>query len=61
MMAPTFNHVGDSHFHWLILVDRKSAEGCEKAEALSQRLILRAMRYGGTCTGEHGVGLQEIG
>jgi D-lactate dehydrogenase (cytochrome) len=61
MTAPTFGHVGDGNFHCLILVDPDNAAEREQAEQLSQRLIRRAMGYGGTCTGEHGVGLHKIG
>jgi D-lactate dehydrogenase (cytochrome) len=60
LIAPIFGHVGDGNFHCLILVDPASAEEREKAEGLSHRLTRRAMRYGGTCTGEHGVGLHKI-
>ena len=31
------------------------------AEGISHRLARRAMRYDGTCTGEHGVGLHKMG
>ncbi|RYY81016.1 MAG: 2-hydroxy-acid oxidase, partial [Comamonadaceae bacterium] len=61
LMAPVFGHVGDGNFHCLILVDPDSADEREKAEALSHRLTQRAIRHGGTCTGEHGVGLHKIG
>lgn len=61
LMAPIFGHVGDGNFHCLLLVDPESADERERAEALSERLARRAMRYGGTCTGEHGVGLHKMG
>ena len=60
LIAPIFGHVGDGNFHCLILVDPADPEERERAEALSQRLTRRAMRHGGTCTGEHGVGLHKI-
>jgi D-lactate dehydrogenase (cytochrome) len=60
MTSPIFGHVGDGNFHCLILVDPTDSEERERAEALSERLSLRAMRYGGTCTGEHGVGMHKI-
>jgi D-lactate dehydrogenase (cytochrome) len=30
------------------------------AEAISERLVRRALRHDGTCTGEHGVGLHKM-
>lgn len=59
--APVFGHVGDGNFHCLILVDPNIPQEVQDAEALSERLIHRAIRYAGTCSGEHGVGLHKIG
>ena len=61
LIAPIFGHVGDGNFHCLILVDPANDAERERAEALSQRLTRRAMAHGGTCTGEHGVGMHKIG
>lgn len=59
LLAPVFGHVGDGNFHCLVLVDPTSAEETAAAEAFSHRLVQRALRHGGTCTGEHGVGLHK--
>jgi D-lactate dehydrogenase (cytochrome) len=32
---------------------------CARAEGLAQRVGLRAIRFGGTCSGEHGIGLHK--
>ena len=32
-----------------------------EAERLNQRIVERALRMDGTCTGEHGVGLHKMG
>ena len=32
----------------------------DKADALSDRMIRRALAMGGTCSGEHGVGIGKI-
>lgn len=60
LLAPVFGHVGDGNFHCLVLVDPNSAEENEAAEAFSHRLVQRALRHGGTCTGEHGVGMHKM-
>lgn len=59
--TPVFGHVGDGNFHCLILVDPNLPAEVAQAEALSERMALRAIRHGGTCSGEHGVGLHKIG
>lgn len=52
-------HVGDGNFHIAYLIDPARPEQLQRAEALSQRLVRRALALGGTCTGEHGVGLHK--
>ncbi len=52
-------HVGDGNFHMGYLIDPASAHERALAEQLNQRLVTRALRLGGTCTGEHGVGLHK--
>jgi D-lactate dehydrogenase (cytochrome) len=57
LQAPMVGHVGDGNFHVLLLVDPERAEELAEARRLNDRLIERALRLDGTCTGEHGVGL----
>ncbi len=54
-------HVGDGNFHFGYLIDPNSAEERQKAEALNHQLVARALALGGTCTGEHGVGIHKMG
>ena len=44
----------------MILVDREDEAERETAEQLSRRIAQRALKFDGTCTGEHGVGLHKI-
>ncbi|GAB4208150.1 MAG: FAD-linked oxidase C-terminal domain-containing protein [Tibeticola sp.] len=53
-------HVGDGNFHFGYLIDPDSAEERARAEALNHQLVRRALALGGTCTGEHGVGLHKM-
>ena len=53
-------HVGDGNFHFGYLIDPASSTERETAEALNHRLVERALRLDGTCTGEHGVGLHKM-
>jgi D-lactate dehydrogenase (cytochrome) len=56
LVAPIVGHVGDGNFHLAILVDPDDPGELERAIALNDRLVKRAIDAGGTCTGEHGVG-----
>ncbi|AOJ67786.1 MULTISPECIES: FAD-binding oxidoreductase [Burkholderia] len=58
--CPIVGHVGDGNFHVAILVDPAKPEELAEAEALNDRIVERALRMGGTCTGEHGVGLHKM-
>ena len=53
----TFGHVGDGNFHTLIMFDPKLPHEKQAAEYTNEQLALLAISLGGTCTGEHGVGL----
>ena len=52
-------HVGDGNFHVAYLIDPTLPEERETAERLNQQLVQRAITAGGTCTGEHGIGLHK--
>jgi len=56
ILAPIVGHVGDGNFHLTLLIDMNDADEVKRAEALSERLVERALAMDGTCTGEHGVG-----
>ncbi len=57
----TVGHVGDGNFHVAYLIDPLVPSERASAEDLNQRLVQRALRLQGTCTGEHGVGLHKQG
>ncbi len=50
-------HIGDGNFHYVFLVDPDNPAELEQVLQLSERMVQRAIRMGGTCTGEHGIGL----
>ena len=54
-------HVGDGNFHFGYLIDPNIPEERERAEQLNHQLVARALSMGGTCTGEHGVGIHKMG
>ena len=58
--CPIVGHVGDGNFHVAMLLDPNRPEEREEAERLNRRIVERALAMGGTCTGEHGVGLHKM-
>jgi D-lactate dehydrogenase (cytochrome) len=60
LKAPLVGHVGDGNFHLTLLVDRDQPNELIEASRLNDRLVARALSMGGTCTGEHGVGIGKM-
>lgn len=58
--GPIVGHVGDGNFHALLLIERGNADELARAKALSRRMAERAIRLGGTITGEHGIGAGKL-
>ena len=56
LTAPIVGHVGDGNFHTVILVPPEPG-GLDRAWELDQKIVARALALGGSCSGEHGVGL----
>jgi D-lactate dehydrogenase (cytochrome) len=54
-------HVGDGNFHFGYLIDPNNPVERETAEQLNNKLVARALSLGGTCSGEHGIGLHKMG
>jgi D-lactate dehydrogenase (cytochrome) len=60
LLAPIVGHVGDGNFHVMPLIDSQDPEERRKVQAFLDRLVERALSFGGTCTGEHGIGQGKI-
>jgi D-lactate dehydrogenase (cytochrome) len=60
LFAPIIGHVGDGNFHSTIFIDAGDKVMFEAALALDKRLVQRALDMGGTCTGEHGIGIGKL-
>jgi D-lactate dehydrogenase (cytochrome) len=50
-------HVGDGNYHALFMIDLNNPEEVSRSERLNAHLVEYALNCGGTCTGEHGVGV----
>jgi D-lactate dehydrogenase (cytochrome) len=53
-------HVGDGNYHAVFPVDPKDPVAIETAKKVNDDIVRYALQRGGTCTGEHGVGLAKI-
>ena len=60
MPIPLFGHVGDGNFHCEILIQPDNEAELAEARAFNERVVNRALRMEGTCTGEHGIGFGKI-
>ncbi|WP_337043745.1 FAD-binding oxidoreductase [Emticicia sp. 17c] len=60
ILAPILGHVGDGNFHLTIVIDPNNPDEMARAKALNERLVERALRMEGTCTGEHGIGVGKL-
>ena len=56
LTAPIVGHVGDGNFHTVILVPPEP-DGLKRAWDLDKKIVARALALGGSCSGEHGVGI----
>ncbi|WP_188456979.1 FAD-binding oxidoreductase [Virgibacillus oceani] len=50
-------HVGDGNYHALIMIDPSNPADVNLAKQVNARIVNYALERGGTCTGEHGVGI----
>ncbi|HLF28296.1 MAG TPA: FAD-linked oxidase C-terminal domain-containing protein [Anaerolineae bacterium] len=52
-------HAGDGNLHPLVLYDGREAGALERAEKLAGEILQMCIRYGGSITGEHGIGMEK--
>ena len=60
VVAPLVGHAGDGNFHLIIMLDPDDRAEFDTIARLSERLVERALKFGGTCSGEHGVGVGKL-
>jgi len=60
LFAPIVGHVGDGNFHSTVFFDPDDDAMFAKVLEYDKRLVHRAQSMGGTCTGEHGIGLGKL-
>ncbi len=60
LTVPMVGHVGDGNFQVVMHYDPDDQAELDLVKAVNQRLVDRALAMGGTCTGEHGVGVGKM-
>jgi len=58
--APLVGHAGDGNFHLIIMLNPDDTAEFDAITGISERLVARALKFGGTCSGEHGVGIGKL-
>jgi D-lactate dehydrogenase (cytochrome) len=56
VVVPCFGHAGDGNVHYSVLVDETDPQAVTRGEDVYRRIVERAIEFGGTSTGEHGIG-----
>ena len=56
-----FSHAGDGNLHLNMAGRKNNPDDWKLIEKISQELVFKALSYGGTATGEHGVGIGKKG
>jgi D-lactate dehydrogenase (cytochrome) len=57
LFAPILGHVGDGNFHVFFVLPPDDPSAWARARAINEAMVDHALSVGGTCTGEHGIGL----
>ena len=55
--AGIVGHVGDGNYHIALMLDPDDPEQLARATRVNERIVEDALARGGTCTGEHGIGI----
>ena len=58
--GPILGHVGDGNFHAILLINPVDPKELATAQGLAHRMAERALRLGGTISGEHGIGMGKL-
>ena len=52
-----FGHAGDGNLHVVLVGDPDNEKQWSMLEQINDQIVTRAVELGGTCTGEHGIGI----
>src|SRR5438270_14185 len=54
-------HAGDGNLHPLILFDSRDPQQTENSRKAAKEIMACCLKFGGSITGEHGVGMEKMG
>jgi D-lactate dehydrogenase (cytochrome) len=57
LTAYLFGHAGDGNIHVHVMDDPQDEKRWARVEEASQNIVMKALEFEGTCTGEHGIGI----
>ncbi|KAJ3962923.1 hypothetical protein N0V92_000359 [Colletotrichum tropicale] len=57
VFASIVGHVGDGNFHQAVMYDANNEEHVQAVETCVHKMMDRAVKLGGTVSGEHGIGI----
>ncbi len=60
LVAGLVGHAGDGNVHLALMIDADDPDEMRSSDELIEALVEDALARGGTCTGEHGIGLGKI-
>src|SRR5436309_12407011 len=60
LRIPNVFHAGDGNIHPLILYDERDADQVRRALQASNDILEKCIEFGGSVTGEHGIGVEKI-
>jgi D-lactate dehydrogenase (cytochrome) len=55
--AYVFGHSGDGNIHVVVMDDPQDKKRWSCVEEANRQIVLKAIAFEGTCSGEHGVGI----
>ena len=57
LTAYLFGHAGDGNIHVHVMDDPQDAKRWARVEEATRSIVMKALEFEGTCTGEHGIGI----
>ena len=60
LRIPNVFHAGDGNIHPLVLYDERDPDQIRRALAASHDILEKCVEFGGSVTGEHGIGVEKI-